>query len=123
MVLPGTVKPMTACPRLPANAAGVRARARSPGTEFLDAETGRQKPPPKCADAHRDQNPGIEWPGIPAETPYLASYRKRGVCEDWMVGAPRSCGCECGRSSRSSLVAGNGNFICGDGAPKTASKM
>jgi DNA invertase Pin-like site-specific DNA recombinase len=27
------------------------------------------------------------------------------------------------RSSRSSLVAGNGNFRCGDGTPKTASKM
>ena len=26
--------------------------------------------------------------GIPAETPDLASYRKRAVCEDWMVGAP-----------------------------------
>jgi hypothetical protein len=59
--------------------------ARPPGTEFLDAETGRQKPPLKCANAHRDQNPGIEWPEIPAETPYLASYRNRAVCGDWMV--------------------------------------
>jgi hypothetical protein len=25
---------------------------------------------------------------IPAETPYLASYRKRPVCGDWVVGAP-----------------------------------
>src|SRR6266478_519215 len=63
----------------------LRAQPRPPGTEFLDAETGCQKPPPKCANAHRDQNPGIEWPGIPAETPYLALYRKRAVCGDWMV--------------------------------------
>jgi hypothetical protein len=26
--------------------------------------------------------------GIPAEEPYLASYRKRAVCGDWMAGAP-----------------------------------
>jgi hypothetical protein len=29
-----------------------------PGTEFLDAETGRPKSPLKCANARRDQNPG-----------------------------------------------------------------
>ena len=51
----------------------------------MDAETGRQKPAPKCASSHRDQNPGIEWPEIPAATPYLASYRKRPVCGDWVV--------------------------------------
>src|SRR5258708_29621707 len=60
-------------------------KTRSPGTEFLDAETGRQKSPPKCVNARRDQNPGCEWPEIPAERPYLASYRKRAVCGDWMV--------------------------------------
>jgi hypothetical protein len=69
------------------NAVELRAQARPPGTEFLDAETGRQKPPLKCANAHRDQNPGIEWPEILAETHYSASYRNRAVCEDWMVGA------------------------------------
>ena len=62
-------------------------KARLPGTEFLDAETGRQKSPLKCANARRDQNPGSEWPEIPAETPYSESYRKRAVCEDWMVEA------------------------------------
>ena len=62
-------------------------KTRSPGTEFLDAETGRQKSPLKRANAHRDKNSGIEWPEIPAETPYLKSYRKRAVCGDWMVGA------------------------------------
>jgi hypothetical protein len=51
----------------------------------LDAETGRQKSPLKRTSAHRDKNPGIEWPEIHAETPYLASYRKRPVCGDWMV--------------------------------------
>src|SRR6266478_6067262 len=53
--------------------------------EFLDAETGRQKSSLKCATAHRDKNPGSEWPENPVETPYLVSYRKRAVCKDWMV--------------------------------------
>jgi hypothetical protein len=56
-----------------------------PGTEFLDVETRRQKSPPKWVNARRDQNPGCEWPEIRAERPYLASYRKRAVCGDWMV--------------------------------------
>jgi hypothetical protein len=60
-------------------------QSRLPGTEFLDAETKRQKSPLKCANAYRDQNPGSEWPENPAETPYLVSYRKRAVCKDWMV--------------------------------------
>jgi hypothetical protein len=68
-----------------ASAAGFRARARPPGTEFLDAETGRQKSPPKWVSAHRDKNPGNEWSEIPAETPYLASSQNRAVCGDWMV--------------------------------------
>jgi hypothetical protein len=66
----------------------IRGQGRQPGTEFLDAETGRQKPQPKCANAPRDQNPEIDWPEMPAETPYLTSCRKRAVCGDWMVGAP-----------------------------------
>src|SRR5258707_4692121 len=60
-------------------------KARLPGTEFLDAETGRQKPPPKRVSAHRDQSPRSKWPEIPGETPYFASYRNRAVCGDWMV--------------------------------------
>jgi len=64
---------------------GLPARPRSPGTEFLDAETGRQKPPPKRANASRDENPGSKWPKNPAETPYLASHRKHTVCKGWMV--------------------------------------
>jgi hypothetical protein len=36
-------------------------------------------------NARRDQNPRIEWPEIPAETPYLASYRERAVCKGWVV--------------------------------------
>src|SRR6266404_6850735 len=40
-------------------------RSRPPGTEFLDAETGRQKPPPKRVSAHRDQSPRSKWPEIP----------------------------------------------------------
>src|SRR6266478_2946720 len=41
----------------------------------------------KCVNAGRDENPGIEWPEIPAETPCLAPYRKYAVREGWMVGA------------------------------------
>src|SRR5260221_13931829 len=61
------------------------AQPRPPGTEILDAETKRQKSSFKRANARRDQNPGTEWPEIPAETRCSASYRKRAVCGDWMV--------------------------------------
>ena len=67
---------------------GSRRLGRQPGTEFLDGETGRQKPPIKCANACGDQDPGIEWPEMPAEAPYLTSYRKRAVCKGWMVVLP-----------------------------------
>jgi hypothetical protein len=56
-----------------------------PGTEFLDAETGRQNWCTNATTARRDQNPRNERPEIPAETPYLASCRNRAVCEDWVV--------------------------------------
>ena len=36
-------------------------------------------------NARRAQSPESKWPEIPAKTPYLASYRKLAVCEDWMV--------------------------------------
>jgi hypothetical protein len=62
-----------------------RAQAQPPGTEVLDAETGRQKYLPKRANARRDQKPTIERPEIPAETPYPASCRNRKVCKGWMV--------------------------------------
>src|SRR5258708_19008357 len=74
------------------SAVGFRARARPPGTEFLDAETGRQKSPPKWVSAHRDKITGNKGSEIPADTRYLASGRKRSVCEDWMVGAIKSAG-------------------------------
>src|SRR5438128_2096138 len=60
-------------------------KARLPGTEFLDAETGRPKSSRKSVNACRDQRPGSEWPEIPAEAPDLASTRERVVCGDWMV--------------------------------------
>jgi hypothetical protein len=44
-------------------------KARLPGTEFSDAETGRQKPSRKSVNAWRDQNPGSEWPEIPQKSP------------------------------------------------------
>jgi hypothetical protein len=68
-----------------ARAADFAPKAWPPGTDFLDAETGRQKSALKNVSARRDQSPASEWPKIPAETPYSASYRKRAVCEDWMV--------------------------------------
>src|SRR5258706_10345725 len=67
------------------------AQPRPPGTEFLDAETKRQKSSFKRANARRDQNPGTEWPEIPAETRYSASCRKRAVCGDWMVVCAVTC--------------------------------
>ena len=66
----------------------LRAEPQPPGTEFLDAETKRQKSAFKRANARRDQNPRIESPEIPAGTPYLASCRRPAVCKDWVVGAP-----------------------------------
>ena len=60
-------------------------KARLPGTEFWDAETGRQKSSRKSVNPCRDQSPRSKRPEIPAETPYLASCRKRAVCGDWMV--------------------------------------
>jgi hypothetical protein len=100
----------------------LHAQPRLPGTEFLDAETGRQKPPPKCANAHRDQNPGIESPEMPAETPYWTSCRKRAVCGDWMVEVV-------GHKLKthhpviepvSDIRVGNGIFRCRDGGSRSA---
>src|SRR5450755_895715 len=47
------------------SAVQLRAQSRLRGTEFLDAETKRQKSPLKCANACRDQSPGSKWPEIP----------------------------------------------------------
>jgi len=60
-------------------------KARLPGTEFWDAETGRQKSSRKSVNPCRDQSPGSKRPEIPAEAPYLASTREAVVCGDWMV--------------------------------------
>ena len=68
-----------------------RSTTAPPGTEFLDAETKRQKSSFKRANARRDENPRIEWPEISAKTPYFASYRKRAVCKDWVVVEVVSC--------------------------------
>src|SRR6266436_6134725 len=56
-----------------------------PGTEFLDAETGRKKSPPETANAHRDQEPGMRPAKIPAETAYFRLTTVGAVWEDWMV--------------------------------------
>jgi hypothetical protein len=60
-----------------------------PGTEFSDAETGRQKSLLKRAAVRRDKSAGIEWPKVPAETPYLAPWRKHAVWKGWVVETPR----------------------------------
>ena len=59
--------------------------------------------------AHRDKITGNKGSEIPAETRYLASGRKRSVCEDWMVVCAVSCEPV---SKQISLVSGNftGNF-------------
>jgi hypothetical protein len=36
----------------------------------------------KMRERPQRPNPGSEWPEIPPETPYLASYRKCAVCGD-----------------------------------------
>src|SRR5258705_4017750 len=105
-----------------ATALGLRAQTRPPGTEFLDAETGCQKSPLRRANAHRDKDLRNEWPEIPAETPYLASYRKRAVCGDWMVEVV-------GHKLKthhpviepvSDIRVGNGIFRCRDGGSRSA---
>ena len=101
-------------------AVGLRAQSRLPGTEFLDAETGRQKSPLKRANARRDENPGSKWPKIPAKTPYLASYRKRAVCGDWMVVcAVRYEPVSIRNSLISAVLQGifAKNCLCGESAP------
>src|SRR5258706_4703094 len=62
----------------------VQLRAQSPaaGNGIFGCRDRAPKSPLKCANVGRDQNPGSEWPEIPAETPYSESYRKRAVCED-----------------------------------------
>src|ERR1700738_5448883 len=64
---------------------GLRAQSRPPGTEFLDAETRRQKRSFKRANARRDQKPRIEWPEIPAETPLSSVVSESSVCKGWVV--------------------------------------
>src|SRR5258706_4987436 len=78
--------------------------------------------PPKWVSAHRDKNPGNEWPKIPAERPYLTSYWKRAVCGDWMVEVV-------GHKLKthhpviepvSDIRVGNGIFRCRDGGSRSA---
>src|SRR6266403_3008830 len=83
------------------------------------------KSPLKCANVGRDQNPRSEWPEIPAETPYSESYRKRAVCEDWMVEVV-------GHKLKthhpviepvSDIRVGNGIFRCRDGGSRSAFRL
>src|SRR5258706_498357 len=56
-------------------------RAQSPaaGNGIFGCRDRAPKQSPNCANTWRDQNPRDEWPKIPAETPYLASHRKRAA--------------------------------------------
>jgi len=74
---------MVGIPRGECNAVQLRAQPKQPG--ILDAETKRQKSSFKRANARKDENLRVEWPEIPAGTPYLAPYRKRAVCKGWVV--------------------------------------
>jgi hypothetical protein len=74
---------MVGIPRGECNAVQLRAQPKQPG--ILDAETKCQKSSFKRANARKDENLRVEWPEIPAKTPYLASCRKRAVCKGWVV--------------------------------------
>jgi hypothetical protein len=74
---------MVGIPRGECNAVQLRAQPKQPG--ILDAETKCQKSSFKRANARKDENLRVEWPEIPAGTPYLAPYRKRAVCKGWLV--------------------------------------
>jgi hypothetical protein len=72
-------------------AQAVRRAASAAGNGIFGCRDRAPKIAAKTLDrltACRDQNPGIERPEIPAETPYLALCWKPAVCGDWMVGAP-----------------------------------
>src|SRR5204863_3495167 len=54
-----------------ASAVGLRAQARPPGTEFLDAETGRQKSSPKCPTATETKIRELSGRKSPQKRPIL----------------------------------------------------
>src|SRR5205807_8309688 len=61
--------------------------ALKPGRRERNFWMRRQAPKIAAQRRERIQRPKFgNWAAeIPAETPYLASYRKRAVCGDWMV--------------------------------------
>jgi hypothetical protein len=63
----------------------VRGRALSPGTGFLDTETGPQKSPPETTCARRDQEAPESGPQMQAQTAYLNLTGKYPVQRDWVV--------------------------------------
>jgi hypothetical protein len=67
------------------NALGLRVRTWPPGTEYWDAETGRQRVAREGTTHPQRQKAGQRAPKIPAGTPYLASPRKPSVCKGWVV--------------------------------------
>jgi len=86
------------------------------GTEFLDAETKRQKPSFKRANARRDPNPGTEWPEIPTERAIRCRAGKVRFAE---TGWWRHSGTNWRPTTQSSnrslrSASGNGIFRCGD---------
>src|SRR5258706_9672908 len=73
-------------PRFPSRRTALLAlEIQLPGTEFLDAETGGQKPALETADVRRDRKSSDDTAEIPAEAASLESPTKCAVWEDWMV--------------------------------------
>src|SRR5216683_1675180 len=90
--------------------------------------SGLMNPNPQCSSQAqrslsipgRNHPPRSEWPEIPAETPYSESYRKRAVCEDWMVEAlgHKLVTHHPVIEPVSDIRVGNGNLRCRDGHAK-----
>jgi len=82
----------------------LRAQHGSPGTEFLDAETERQKPPPKGTNARRDKNRGIEWQKSPQKRPI---WRRLRIMRFARAGWWRMQSSETGLRTENSRLLGN----------------
>jgi hypothetical protein len=68
-----------------AKVAKLRAQGLAAGNGLFGCRDRGPKTGTKYVSLRRDQSRASEWPEISAETPFSAAYRKRAVCEDWMV--------------------------------------
>ena len=101
-----------------ANAVGIRALALPPGTEFLDAKTGRQKSALKRATVRRDQSLGIGSPKVPAETRPTRNIRFARA--GWWRQLGSNWGPTTQSSNRSPLERGTEIFCAETGAQNPA---